>query len=416
MMTIEQAADADMPRGLAVAVRALAALVAATLVLAVLAYPWLHAYIVAWTLPWLGTVGAVGALALAVALMLLPRLRRRLVAAVMLPSRKGFLWWLCAGSFVLRVAVLRVIRALPGEAAPQVDWVIFRKSALLAPGHGLVMDAVHLVMGNTYAAEALFAGLLVVGVTLMVFDLARRAYGEEVGRLSAISIALLPSWLMYGHLEYDILLGFFEVLVAFAFFRRPARRHTLGWLAMLGLLIGFTCLIKPIALIFPGVLLIIYLALRLGLWASIKKTAVVTVFMLAAICPWTVRNYLVLNRFVLLTTNVGTVLYTGNHPEATGLPSRDLLQITPEMTDEVEMNRILIRDGLRFIRENPGQFLRLMAYRQVWTWGSDCAFVSTVMHDKVCDAGMNVLRGVVQLPYVLAVGPVSYTHLTLPTN
>ena len=394
----------DLPKFWLVLIRAVVLIVVACIVLAVPIYPWLHAHVVGSSAAWLGTLGVVLGFALALALVLWRPPIQWIVKIITRPQTRIFLWLVCAASFLLRLGVLRLVDWLPGQPAPDIfgSWVFYENSAIYPPGHSFVIAAVQFLLGYTYPPVAFFVCLMVVAVTLMVYQLARQAYGEQTARLAALAIAFMPSWLLYGDLEYDLMLGFFEVLLLFLFFHRPLQKHSFLWLALYGLLMGFTCLIKPIALLFPMVIFFIYLGLRINWFAALKRALVIALFMLVAISPWTIRNYLVMKKFVLISTNFGVILHTANNPEATGLEM--MMKPTPEMTDEVIMNDMRIRMALDYISNNPRHFAQLTAYRIVWTWGSDCSFVSAALYDKVSDHAMDCVRAALQLPYITAVG------------
>jgi len=97
-----------------------------------------------------------------------------------------------------------------------------------------------------------------------------------------------------------------------------------------------------------------------------------TVILLVAIAPWTVRNYLAFNRFVLLNTNAGFAFFWSNHPiHGQNFPA-DLPDwasyielIPPELLslDEAELDQTLLIRGLGFIRDDPRRYLMLSISR-----------------------------------------------------
>jgi len=214
-------------------------------------------------------------------------------------------------------------------------------------------------------------------------------------------LALFPSWLLYGNLEYDLVLGTLFLLLTFLLFRKPPGTHPYWHLALYGLVLGFTCLVKPIAVPLPLVIFIIYLGSRLRLAEALKRTAVIALFMCLAILPWTVRNYIVLGHFVPISTNFGVVLHTANNPEADGREM--MMKPLPGEKDEVEMNRRHIREAVKWIVGNPAQFLKLVGYRIAWAWGTDSSFVSSNLYDKVPGWLLNAIRGIVQIVYLALV-------------
>ena len=99
---------------------------------------------------------------------------------------------------------------------------------------------------------------------------------------------------------------------------------------------------------------------------------VAAVISLAIIVPWTVRNYLVFNRFVLLNTNAGFAFYWSNHPIhgqdfPANLPdwSSYIELIPPDLLslNEAELDQALLKLGLGFIRDDPQRYLMLSISR-----------------------------------------------------
>jgi len=97
-----------------------------------------------------------------------------------------------------------------------------------------------------------------------------------------------------------------------------------------------------------------------------------TLVLLLAIAPWTVRNALVFDRFVLLNTNAGFAFYWSNHPIhgqnfPANLPDWDsyIRLIPPELLslDEAELDQALLKRGLGFIRDDPRRYLMLSISR-----------------------------------------------------
>ena len=102
-------------------------------------------------------------------------------------------------------------------------------------------------------------------------------------------------------------------------------------------------------------------------------TAAVTLLVaVATVAPWTIRNYRVLDAFVPVSTNGGSVFYLANNPLATGgyteAGERDLAAL---LADEVAWNQTGITWGIEWIRQHPGDFARLAVQKQAILTGSD---------------------------------------------
>jgi hypothetical protein len=97
-----------------------------------------------------------------------------------------------------------------------------------------------------------------------------------------------------------------------------------------------------------------------------------TVILLTAVAPWTVRNYLAFNRFVLLNTNAGFAFFWANHPIhgqnfPADLPDWEsyIRLIPPELRslDEAALDQALLKRGLGFIQDDPRRYVMLSISR-----------------------------------------------------
>ena len=89
----------------------------------------------------------------------------------------------------------------------------------------------------------------------------------------------------------------------------------------------------------------------------------------ATIAPWTIRNFRIHHRFVAISTNGGVMLWMGLHPGAPGgyhFPEED--NPLYRIRDEVERERLGIRESIRFIIGHPGEFLKLAAIKMKLFW------------------------------------------------
>jgi hypothetical protein len=102
------------------------------------------------------------------------------------------------------------------------------------------------------------------------------------------------------------------------------------------------------------------------------KAAIVLAVALAVIAPWTLRNYLVLNAFVPVSSNGGSVFYRSNNPLADGsFKERGERDIDALRGDEVRWNRTGFRWGLEWIRADPSGFVALIPQKMALFVGTD---------------------------------------------
>jgi hypothetical protein len=86
-----------------------------------------------------------------------------------------------------------------------------------------------------------------------------------------------------------------------------------------------------------------------------------------AIIPFTIQNYQMFGRFMLLEANFGHVFWNGNHPDSLGNfhPFR-VFPIPPEvlaLDNDVDITNELLRRGIQNILNDPGLFVMLTLTR-----------------------------------------------------
>ncbi len=157
----------------------------------------------------------------------------------------------------------------------------------------------------------------------------------------------------------------------------------------LGLAMAVTVLFRQVILLFFPVLFLwlFWRSFRRKKSSSLKIIGVLsgaTLILIAAVLPWTWRNYQVFNRFVLLNTNAGYAFFWGNHPihgynfisilPADGPSYQDLIPPELRSLDEAALDQALLKRGLAFIQRDPLRYLilsgsRTKDYFQFWPSG-----------------------------------------------
>jgi hypothetical protein len=101
-----------------------------------------------------------------------------------------------------------------------------------------------------------------------------------------------------------------------------------------------------------------------------------SIFFLAAIAPWLVRNYEVFGKFIFVRSNFGAELRLGNGPGANGIwmqwlhPSQNVLELRRyEQLGEIEYVATRKREAMDFIRQSYGRFAWLSLKRFTYYWG-----------------------------------------------
>jgi 4-amino-4-deoxy-L-arabinose transferase-like glycosyltransferase len=198
----------------------------------------------------------------------------------------------------------------------------FRDASDWSPGAPLIYAAAFAATGGARegtvrAVEAIF-GVLAI---LVVYLLGRRIGCRPAGLIAAAGVALYPPFIHSTGAMLSEPPAIFTLPAAIlAFLWAADRRGTWEW-ALPGLLLGITALIRPEYAMVAALLAIVALVTlwrRSGARPAVAGTAVLVAAILLPVIPWTVRNAVVLDRVVPISTGGGKALYVGTYLPADG--------------------------------------------------------------------------------------------------
>lgn len=206
----------------------------------------------------------------------------------------------------------------------------FRDSSDWSPGAPLLYSAAYYATGGAREGTARIVELLCgLGSILLVYLLGRRlgtAVGgargaPAAGLLAALGVAVYPPFVhSTGALfsEPPAMLTLPAAVLAFLWAGEQERSR--AWL-LPGLLFGLTALIRPEYLLVGiafGLLAALRVARERGWRPGLAGGALFAAALLLPIVPWTVRNAVVLDRLVPISTGGGKALYVGTNLPADG--------------------------------------------------------------------------------------------------
>jgi 4-amino-4-deoxy-L-arabinose transferase-like glycosyltransferase len=259
-----------------------------------------------------------------------------------LPERHGRLTLALLGGVVLLGLLLRVVRALdpidiPGpdsEAYNAIATYIYAEgeygppgmenSSDWSPGAALLYAGIYFLAGGAkMGAARLVVALAGVALIVVAYVLARRlARAADVpegpaGIVAALAVAVYPAFVYdAGRLMSEPFaeLGLAGFVLAFLWASGEGRRPRAYLLP--GLLLGLTALFRPEYLVFAvvfAVLALIWRARRHGWRDGALAGGALLVAFCVLVVPWTIRNYVVLDRVVPISTGGGKALFIGTY-------------------------------------------------------------------------------------------------------
>src|SRR5262245_57700366 len=191
-----------------------------------------------------------------------------------------------------------------------------------SPGAPFFYAGVYWLTGGVHpdlarAAVALLGALMV----LLVYLLGRRLGGPWVGLVGAALAAIYPTFIDNNEQFLSEPIAAFTLVACVLGFLWASDRARSPWAWLVpGLFLGLTALTRPEYLIFVVVLGLVVLIRQWrsrGVRIGLASTALFACAFALVLAPWTIRNFVVLDRFVPVTTGGGKALFV-----ATYLPGR----------------------------------------------------------------------------------------------
>jgi 4-amino-4-deoxy-L-arabinose transferase-like glycosyltransferase len=224
-------------------------------------------------------------------------------------------------------------------------------------------------LGVTGGDARLLGVLTGAGTIVGLGLLGRRLAGPRAGLLAAALAAVYPTLIAAdGAMMTESLYGClaaFSLLAAYRLLDAPSAGRALA----LGLVIGLAALARGEALLLMP-LLLVPVVRRPGGWRAAAVTCLAFVVVLT---PWTVRNWIVFDRPVLIATEAGETLAGANcersyYGEHVGAWAVSCVKFSGRGTEAEELNE-LGREGIRYAGENLERVPAVLAARLARSWG-----------------------------------------------
>lgn len=234
---------------------------------------------------------------------------------------------------------------------------------------------------NPLAARVIQAVIVGILHPLLAYLIGERVFNRTIGLVSAGITAIYIYFIYYsGTLMTE---PFYIVAILASLYlailltgEQAATRYSDLWLALLlGLSMGVAVLLRQLfLLIVPLIVLWIgYARWRINHKVPFGSLAASLGVIALMILPFTIFNYSRFDRFVLLNTNAGFAFFWGNHPiQGTHFyailppdkPSyQELIPKELRSLDEAALDQALLKEGLKFIWDDPGRYILLSINR-----------------------------------------------------
>ena len=276
---------------------------------------------------------------------------------------------------------LRKLQPLQSFMPPLFIWLLYA-CLRFSTQPALTLALVHAVLSS----------LTAVAIFMLAAQLSQR---RAVALLSGLAAAGYPVMVLMITIPISLTLHLAVLAWALVFTALVAQRPKWPLALAAGAFWGVLALGRPAIVAFlPLTLLWLWLNCRTRQdW--LKSSALILVAATLVLLPWTVRNYRIHGRLILVSTNSGATFWNGNSPFSTGTghlvytkrvdeylgrphdPSQPPvvqlqpyplpadLQVQVATISEIELDRRQFQAGLAFIRQQPKEWLTLMGQKAI---------------------------------------------------
>jgi 4-amino-4-deoxy-L-arabinose transferase-like glycosyltransferase len=265
------------------------------------------------------------------------------------------------------------------------------------PALSFFLASIYQLVGFSYLVARLVQSVIGALTISVVFALTERLFNRRVALLAALGAALYPP-LIYicGVFYVECLFTTLLALSVYLLYVSTQARglHFLILLMCTSFVIGITVLCRPIFLVFlPFAVFFIMCSYPLNFTRKIACAMALVMMTSLTILPWTLRNYNLYGRVLLVATGSGLFLWRGNNELARGdtddrylnpgagdawltrlqelpptaqsalIQKYSHVQIDLQGLDQIDQDHYLQRLALAFMREHPAQSLALFVQK-----------------------------------------------------
>jgi len=239
-----------------------------------------------------------------------------------------------------------------------------------SPGFPLFLALIYKIFGHSYLAAKIGLAILSSFTVVLIYLLGKILVDEKTGFWASLIYSIYPASIFWtGYLAPETITAFLLILSIFLILKGEIENRKFLYFVFGGLFFGYLCITRPTFLILcPFLILILLLKYRKKI---LFQLILMTIFMCIFPLSWGIRNFKVLNYFVLTSTEGGIVFFIANNQYSLNTPSGFYHAENIEEfkgLSEVEIDKLLYKKTFEFIKKNPKLYAKLVFDRFLRFW------------------------------------------------
>ena len=230
-------------------------------------------------------------------------------------------------------------------------WIVPNLRAFYPPGYPALVALVGSIVpikASTLIGLNFLIDVATAGTILWLAKLS----GSRHGEIAAAAWLLWPSTVLAAPLaqKEGLVALLFVLTTALTLYSSQSQRLR-GPIA-LGVAMGLLALTQPSIALLPALIALVMFREFASPRSWFMAMAVAALSAAVVLTPWWIRNYLLFDRFVPLTTASGLTLWIGIQPGGQWIPAPERL-----LAPELELSRLAGAEAWAWIKAHPGQYV-----------------------------------------------------------
>ncbi len=249
--------------------------------------------------------------------------------------------------------------ATPVNGEPTTYWPFAFKgesTAYWPIGYPVILSMLFRIFGSHIWVGQILNLILLAGITLISYFLARDLLGPPTAWRTGLVVALIPSLILISPAILSDL--FFTFLLLLLLFLAHRKRRALIVLLM-GIVYGLTLLTRPVAFFLPVLLSLYWFLKDRRLKNSLVHMVIILIVGELVLLPWQIHNFRAFGQFVAFSNNGGHNFWMGNNPytpchgpQATFIAGEDTLEMMKSL-NEAQRYSLMFKIGLQYALSHP---------------------------------------------------------------
>lgn len=209
----------------------------------------------------------------------------------------------------------------------------------------------------------IFMGL---GTCFIVYLIAKQLFNKTIGMIAMGICGLYGCFMVYETLLLTTVLDTFLLVLGVFVLLKSVSRNSLKWYFVAGVILALSALSRATTiLILP--FLFLWLLIRIGMNKRfLIASGLIILGMSLTFAPFTYRNYKYSGKFILITSTGPVAFWAGNNEDSEGF-----YHLPPYTEEAIQKNKnFYVEDSLRFIKEKPKKYLRLLFRKFTLFWNA----------------------------------------------